>query len=77
MYQVKLMSFPAAKTERIERIVQKHSGGKLNHEDRLAFLAKVAAGQPQILASYHEEHCAHNAIAEAALQGCKAELAGE
>jgi hypothetical protein len=76
MFEVQLVSFPAAKEERLERVVQKHSGGKLDHLQRLDLLGKVKSGQPQVIARYHEEHCAHNAIAEVTLQGGKAILSG-
>ena len=76
MFEVQLVSFPAATTERMERVVQKHSGGKLDHEQRVALLGQVAGGKPQVIARYHEEHCAHNAIAEVKLQGGTAALLG-
>lgn len=69
MYQVKLSSFPAPKLERVERIVQKHSGGQLDHTARVALLQQVLAGQAQVIARYAEEHAAHNVVAEVALQG--------
>ncbi len=69
MYQVRLSSFPAAKLERVERIVQKHGQGQRAHEARVALLKQVLAGQAQVIADYAEEHAAHNVVAELAVQG--------
>lgn len=69
MYQVTLSSFPAQKLERLERIVQKHGGGLLDHHGRVALLRQVLSGQVQVIARYAEEHAAHNVVAEVALQG--------
>lgn len=69
MYHVMLSSFPAQKLERVERIVQKHGGGQLDHHGRVALLKQVLAGQVQVIARYAEEHAALNVVAEVALQG--------
>lgn len=75
MFEVRLISFPQQVQERLERVVHKHGGGKVNHDQRLALLAGVAGGQPHVIARYAEEHMAHNAQAEVALLGAKAEVA--
>ena len=67
MFEVTLHAVAANSVERIERVVHKHSGGKLDHVARVALLAKVAAGQPQVIARYHEEPCAANVITELTL----------
>ncbi len=69
MYQVTLEQFPSKIRERVERIVHKHSGGKLDHQQRQALLALVLAGQPQIIARYAEEHVAANVVKECQLLG--------
>lgn len=69
MYQVRLSSLPAAKLERVERIVQKHGQGQRDHEARVALLKLVLGGQGQVIADYAEEHAALNVIAELAVQG--------
>lgn len=75
MFELRLIEFPKAIGERLERVVQKHSGGKLDHEARMALLAEVAAGQPKVIARYAEEHAAHNALAEVVLLGARGEVA--
>lgn len=64
MIQVRLLSFPRPRHERIERVVQKHSGGKLDHKQREALLHEVASGRPQVVARYAERHAAENAALE-------------
>lgn len=64
MFQVRLLSFPRPRHERLERIVQKHSGGKLDHPQREAVLHAVASGRPQVVARYAERHAAENAALE-------------
>ncbi|MSP91363.1 MAG: hypothetical protein EXR79_06115 [Myxococcales bacterium] len=80
MFEVRLKAFPTqfgfphSPAERIERVVHKHSGGKLDHAARLALLREVAAGRPQIVARYAEEHAAHNVVAEFRLLAADAEV---
>ena len=74
MYVVTLTAFPAAKHERLERVVQKHSGNKLDHLARHALLHAVATGQPQVVARYVEEHVAENAVNEFKLHGATVQL---
>lgn len=75
MYAVTLTTFAAAKLERIERIVQKHGGGVIDHVQRVALLRQVLAGQPQVIARYHEESCAANVVAELAVWQAAATVA--
>lgn len=77
MYTVTLTSFPHEKLHRLERVVQKHTGGKLDYDARNALLAQVEAGQPQIVARYHEEHVAENVVLEYKGHGATAEMAEE
>lgn len=77
MYTVTLKSFPAEKLHRLERVVQKHNGAKLDYLQRNALLHKVAAGQPQIVARYAEEHAAENVVLEYKTHGATAEMAEE
>jgi hypothetical protein len=74
MFELRLIEFPKQIGERLERVVQKHGGGKLDHEGRLALLGQVAGGQPQVIARYAEEHAAHNALAEVVLLGARGEV---
>lgn len=75
MYEVKLVSLPHVRLERVERIVQKHSGGRLDHPQRKALLHEVEAGRPQVIARYHEEHAAENVVLELKMQGAVGEVA--
>ena len=77
MFVVTLSQFAPDRRERVERIVHKHSGGTLDHVAREALLSKVAAGQPQVIARYVEEHAAVNAVAECKLQQCQATIASD
>ncbi len=77
MYAVTLKSFPHEKFHRLERVVQKHTSGKLEYADRNALLAKVEAGQPQVVARYVEEHVAENVVLEYKQHGAVAEWAEE
>lgn len=86
MHAVRLISFPAARHERIERIVHKHSatlaasqgpGAQLPHTDRAKLLHDVAAGRPQVFARYAEHEVAEHAAAECTLQGAVAEVIEE
>ncbi len=77
MYTVTLQSFPHEKLHRLERVVQKHSGGKLEYPERNALLALVEAGQPQIVARYAEEHVAENVVLEYKTHGATAVWADE
>ena len=77
MYTVTLKSFPHASLHRLERVVQKHSGGKLEYPERNALLAKVEAGQPQVVARYVEEHVAENVVLVYKQHGAIAVLAEE
>lgn len=73
MHEVKLLSFPHERLERLERVVAKHDK-TLNHEQRKALLHGVEAGQPAIVARYAEEHAAHNVALEYQLQDAKVEI---
>ena len=77
MYTVTLKSFPHASLHRLERVVQKHTSGKLEYPERNALLAKVEAGQPQVVARYAEEHVAHNVVLEYKQHGAVASMADE
>lgn len=69
MHILTLTAVPHPKLHRLERVVHKHSGGKLDFDARMALLAKVEAGQPQVVARYLEEHVIHNAAAEFRVHG--------
>ena len=69
MHTLTLTAVPHEKLHRLERVVQKHSGGKLDYEARMSLLHKVEGGQPQIVARYLEEHVIDNAAAEFRLHG--------
>jgi hypothetical protein len=73
MYEVRLVSFPPKAAERFERVVQKHGGGKIDHDARVALLGAVARGEPQVIARYAESHCADNVIAELEVLGGRGE----
>jgi hypothetical protein len=77
MYTVTLKSFPADKLHRLERVVQKHNGAKLEYPQRNELLHKVQAGQPQVVARYAEEHVAANVVLEYKTHGATAEMAEE
>ena len=47
MYELRLLEFPKQIGERLERVVQKHSGGKLDHDARMALLAEGLAAAAQ------------------------------
>lgn len=80
MFEVRLLAFPTqfgfphSPAERIERVVHKHAGGRIDHDARRALLGEVAAGRPQIVARYVEEHAAHNVVAEFRLLAAEAEV---
>jgi len=72
MFQVTLSAIAHGTAGRVERVVHKHSGGALDHAARTALVAKVEAGQPQVVARYHEAPCADRVVAELALLGAQA-----
>lgn len=74
MYEVRLLSFPKHRHERIERVVQKHGGNQLEHLQRLALLHEVQAGQPRVIARYAEAHAAQNAALELRLLDASCEI---
>ncbi len=74
MYEVRLLSFPKQRHERIERVVQKHGANQLEHPRRLALLHEVQAGQPRVIARYLEAHAAHNVALELQLLDAKCEV---
>ncbi len=73
MHEVTLKSLGKANAHRLERVVQKHDG-QLAHPQRISLLERVAAGQPQIVARYKEQHVAANVVAEYAVHGAVAEV---
>jgi hypothetical protein len=77
MFEVRLLSFPHRRHERLERVVQKHSGNRLDHEQRTALLDEVESGRPQIVARYVEEHAAENAALELKLLDAVCEVRDE
>ena len=74
MHEVKLLSFPHERLERLERVVAKHNR-RLDHHGRKALLHGVEAGTPAIVARYAEEHAAHNVALEYKLLGATTEVA--
>lgn len=77
MFTVTLRAFPAPQLHRLERVVQKHGAGKLDHLQRNALLHDVAAGRPQVVARYAEEHAAANAALEFKYHGATVDVAGD
>lgn len=75
MFEVTLSAIAAGSAERVERVVHKHSGGRLDHVARVALLAQVQAGKPQVVARYHEKPSADNALAELTLLQATATVA--
>jgi len=75
MYEVRLLSFPKRRRERIERVIHKHGGNKIEHLQRLALLHEVQAGRSRVVASYAEAHAAHNVALELRLLDAKCEVA--
>lgn len=72
-YKVYLESFPAARKEHIERVVHKHNRA-LSHHEYEALVGRVADGTPSVIATYVEEHAAHNVVAEVGYHGAKARI---
>jgi hypothetical protein len=77
MFEVRLLSFPHRRHERIERVVHKHSGNRLDHVARKSLLHEVESGRPQIVARYVEEHAAENAAVELKLLDAVCEVRSE
>lgn len=73
MYEVHLKSFPSARIEHIERVVHKHNRA-MSHHDYAALVHRVAKGEPQVVARYHEAHVADNVVLELAYHEATAEV---
>ncbi len=74
MYNVHLLSFPAKRQSRLERVVQKHGPRTLDRAARLALLSEVRGGHAQIIARYVEEHTAENVVLELKMLDAVAEV---
>ncbi len=72
-FEVVLTAFPKDKFEHIERVIHKHNRA-FSHTDVHAAAAGVAAGGTQLVATYVEEHAAHNVVKELAYHGATAEV---
>ncbi len=72
-YRVLLDSFPDKRREHIERVVHKHNR-RLDHHAYEALVGRVADGTPSVVATYVEEHAAHNVVEELAYHGAKAHV---
>lgn len=77
MFEVRLLSFPHRRHERIERVVQKHSGKRLDHDQRKALLHDIESGRPHVVARYVEQHAADNAALELKLLDAVCEVRSE
>ena len=72
-FQVVLSSFPADRKVHVERVVHKHNRA-LTHQDYHALVASIAAGTPQVVGTYVEEHSAENLVKELAYHKAQAEV---